>query len=127
RRPLRRDRRSELALSRGDGRRHRQVRPRRTGDREPLHRDGLVRAVLLVEAARLPEAVGDQHRRQPVRELAAPGPSRPVPDAPSALEVIRLRATRRWVILRGRVIAETSPARTTLLGEPVTFAPRADT
>ena len=46
-------------------------------------------------------------------------------DAPSAIEVIRLRASRRWVIRRGRVIAETTPARTTLLGEPVTFAPRA--
>jgi cytosine deaminase len=46
-------------------------------------------------------------------------------DAPDAVETIRLRATRRWVIRRGRVIAETTPARTTLLGEPVTF--RADT
>ena len=45
-------------------------------------------------------------------------------DAPTALEVIRLRATRRWVVRRGKVIAETSPARTTLLGEPVTFEPR---
>jgi len=44
-------------------------------------------------------------------------------DAPSALEVIRLRATRRWVIRRGEVVAETTPARTTLRGEPVTFAP----
>jgi cytosine deaminase len=44
-------------------------------------------------------------------------------DAPSALEVLRLRSTRRWVIRRGRVIAETTPARTTLLGERVTFAP----
>jgi cytosine deaminase len=42
-------------------------------------------------------------------------------DAPSALEVIRLRATRRLVMRRGRVIAETTPAKTTLLGEPVTF------
>jgi cytosine deaminase len=42
-------------------------------------------------------------------------------DAPDATEVIRLRATRRWVIRRGRVVAETTPARTTLLGEPVTF------
>ena len=42
-------------------------------------------------------------------------------DAPDALEVIRLRATRRWVIRRGQVIAETTPAQTTLLGEPVTF------
>jgi cytosine deaminase len=44
-------------------------------------------------------------------------------DAPDAIETIRLRATRRWVLRHGRVIAETSPARTTLLGEPVTFAP----
>jgi len=45
-------------------------------------------------------------------------------DAPSALEVMRLRATRRWVIRRGEVVAQTTPARTTLRGEPVTFAPR---
>jgi cytosine deaminase len=44
-------------------------------------------------------------------------------EAPSALEVLRLRAPRRWVIRRGRVVAETTPARTTLLGETVTFAP----
>jgi len=44
-------------------------------------------------------------------------------DAPSALEVLRLHPPRRWVIRRGRVVAETMPARTTLLGEPVTFAP----
>ena len=44
-------------------------------------------------------------------------------DAPSALEVLRLHAPRRWVIRRGRVVAETTPARTTLLGEPVTFTP----
>ena len=44
-------------------------------------------------------------------------------DAPDALEVIRLRATRRWVIRRGNVIAETTPARTVLNGEPVTFRP----
>jgi cytosine/creatinine deaminase len=44
-------------------------------------------------------------------------------DAPSALEVLRLHAPRRWVIRRGRVVAETTPARTTLLGEPVTFKP----
>ncbi len=31
-------------------------------------------------------------------------------DAPDAIEVIRLRATRRWVVRRGRVIAETTPA-----------------
>jgi len=45
-------------------------------------------------------------------------------DAPSALEVLRLHPPRRWVIRRGRVVAETTPARTTLLGEPVTFAPQ---
>jgi cytosine deaminase len=44
-------------------------------------------------------------------------------DAPSALEVLRLHPPRRWVIRRGRVVAETTPARTTLLGEPVTFVP----
>ena len=44
-------------------------------------------------------------------------------DAPDAVEVIRLRATRRWVLRRGSVIAETSPARTTLLGDPVRFGP----
>jgi cytosine deaminase len=42
-------------------------------------------------------------------------------DAPSALEVLRLHPARRWVIRNGRVIAETEPSRTTLLGEPVTF------
>ena len=42
-------------------------------------------------------------------------------DAPDALEVIRLRATRRWVIRRGRVIAETTPAETRLDGRRVTF------
>ncbi|TML84525.1 MAG: cytosine deaminase [Actinobacteria bacterium] len=42
-------------------------------------------------------------------------------DAPDPIEVIRLRAPRRWVIRRGRVIAETTPAQTTLLGEPVLF------
>ncbi len=44
-------------------------------------------------------------------------------DAPNALEVLRLHPPRRWVIRRGRVVAETTPARTTLLGEPVTFSP----
>jgi cytosine deaminase len=44
-------------------------------------------------------------------------------DAPSAVEVLRLHPPRRWVLRRGRVVAETTPARTTLLGEPVTFAP----
>jgi len=44
-------------------------------------------------------------------------------DAPTPLDVMRLHPPRRWVIRRGRVVAETTPARTTLLGEPVTFAP----
>jgi cytosine deaminase len=44
-------------------------------------------------------------------------------DAPNALEVMRLHPPRRWVVRRGRVIAETVPSTTTLLGEPVTFAP----
>lgn len=43
-------------------------------------------------------------------------------DAASPIDVISLRATRRYVVRRGRVIAETTPARTTLLGEPVNFA-----
>src|SRR5437763_388884 len=42
-------------------------------------------------------------------------------DAPTPLEVLRLHPARRWVVRRGRVIAETKPSRTTLLGEPVTF------
>ena len=45
-------------------------------------------------------------------------------EAPSALDVMRLHAPRRWVIRRGRVVAETMPAQTTLLGESVTFVPR---
>src|SRR5213082_1832302 len=44
-------------------------------------------------------------------------------DAPDPLEVIRLRATRRWVLRRGRVIAETTPAETRLDGDMVSFAP----
>jgi cytosine/creatinine deaminase len=44
-------------------------------------------------------------------------------DAPDALEVMRLHPPRRWVVRRGRVIAETVPSQTTLLGEPVTFSP----
>jgi cytosine deaminase len=44
-------------------------------------------------------------------------------DAPTAIEVMRLRASRRWVIRGGKVVAETTPARTTLLGELVTFEP----
>jgi cytosine/creatinine deaminase len=51
-------------------------------------------------------------------------------DAPSALEVMRLLPARRWVIRRGRVVAETSPAVTRLYEqdgreEVVTFAPPA--
>jgi cytosine/creatinine deaminase len=42
-------------------------------------------------------------------------------DAPSALEVMRLKPVRRWVIRRGKVIAETTPPQTTLLGERVMF------
>ncbi|MDX6511526.1 MAG: cytosine/creatinine deaminase [Gaiellaceae bacterium] len=45
-------------------------------------------------------------------------------DAPNAIEVLRLLPARRWVVRHGRVVAETDPARTTLLGDPVTFAPR---
>jgi cytosine deaminase len=43
-------------------------------------------------------------------------------DAPTPIDVISLRATRRYVVRRGRVIAETTPARTMLLGDPVNFA-----
>jgi cytosine deaminase len=43
-------------------------------------------------------------------------------DAPTPIDIISLRATRRYVLRRGRVIAETNPARTTLLGDPVNFA-----
>jgi cytosine deaminase len=43
-------------------------------------------------------------------------------DAPTPLEVMRLKPVRRWVIRGGRVIAETTPPQTTLLGDPVTFA-----
>ena len=43
-------------------------------------------------------------------------------DAPTAIDTISLRATRRYVVRRGRVIAETSPARTTLLGDRLNFA-----
>jgi cytosine/creatinine deaminase len=43
-------------------------------------------------------------------------------DAPTPIDVISLRATRRYVVRRGRIIAETSPARTTLLGQPLNFA-----
>ena len=47
-------------------------------------------------------------------------------DAATPIDVISLRATRRYVIRRGRVIAETTPARTTLLGDPVNFAVAGD-
>jgi cytosine/creatinine deaminase len=43
-------------------------------------------------------------------------------DAPTPLEVMRLKPVRRWVIRGGRVIAETTPPRTRLFGEDVTFA-----
>jgi cytosine/creatinine deaminase len=43
-------------------------------------------------------------------------------DAPTPLEVMRLKPVRRWVIRGGTVIAETTPPITTLLGEPVTFS-----
>ena len=43
-------------------------------------------------------------------------------DAATPIDVISLRATRRYVVRRGRVIAETTPARTTLLGAPLNFA-----
>jgi cytosine deaminase len=43
-------------------------------------------------------------------------------DAKTPIDVISLRATRRYVVRRGRVIAETTPARTTLLGDPLNFA-----
>jgi len=42
-------------------------------------------------------------------------------DAPTPLEVMRLKPVRRWVIRRGKVIAETTAPQTTLLGEPVNF------
>jgi hypothetical protein len=186
--------------------------PLRTRDREPLHSDGVVRAVLLVEAARLPEARRRQRRRQPYANSLIQGRLDPYPkrrgfaqlkellaegvnvslgndvivdpwyllgkadlvdaaslalhftymsgldeipqlldcatwrgartlgvedeygieegkradlvvfDAPSPLEVMRLKPVRRWVIRGVRVIAETTPPHTTLLGEDVTFA-----
>jgi len=43
-------------------------------------------------------------------------------EATTPIDVISLRATRRYVVRRGRVIAETTPARTTLLGDPLNFA-----
>lgn len=44
-----------------------------------------------------------------------------VHDAPTALELMRLRPPRRWVVRRGRVVAETTPAAARVLGEPVSF------
>ncbi len=44
-------------------------------------------------------------------------------DAPNATEVLRLNPARRYVVRRGTVIATTEPARTTLLGQPITFTP----
>jgi cytosine/creatinine deaminase len=43
-------------------------------------------------------------------------------DAPTPLEVMRLKPVRRWVVRRGRIIAETTPPETRLDGERVTFA-----
>jgi cytosine/creatinine deaminase len=42
-------------------------------------------------------------------------------DAPTPLEVMRLKPVRRWVVRRGRIIAETTPPETRLKGEPVAF------
>ena len=42
-------------------------------------------------------------------------------DAPTPLEVMRLKPVGRWVVRRGRIIAETTPPETRLRGEPVTF------
>jgi cytosine deaminase len=44
-------------------------------------------------------------------------------DAPSALEVLRLKPVRRYVVRRGRVVAETTPAHSTVEGEVVSFRP----
>jgi cytosine deaminase len=44
-------------------------------------------------------------------------------DAPNAVEVMRLKPVRRWVVRHGRVVAETTPAQSTVLGERVTFTP----
>jgi cytosine deaminase len=45
-------------------------------------------------------------------------------DAPTPIEVLRLNPARRFVVRRGNVIATTEPARTTLLGEPISFVPK---
>jgi hypothetical protein len=34
---------------------------------------------------------------------------------------MRLKPVRRWVVRRGRILAETVPPQTRLEGEPVTF------
>jgi cytosine deaminase len=47
-------------------------------------------------------------------------------DAATPLDVMRLRPVRRWVIRRGRLVAETTPPEAKVLGEPVTFAPPAE-
>ncbi|MDQ3857911.1 MAG: cytosine deaminase [Actinomycetota bacterium] len=49
-------------------------------------------------------------------------------EAPNALEVLRLRPVRRWVVRRGRLVAETWPARSHVFHpdgreEAVTFVP----
>jgi cytosine deaminase len=44
-------------------------------------------------------------------------------DASSALEVLRLKPVRRYVIRHGRVVAETTPSQSTVEGEVVTFIP----
>ena len=48
-------------------------------------------------------------------------------DAPTAVEVLRLMPARRWVVRRGQVVAETTPASTRLFHagreEEITFAP----
>ena len=50
-------------------------------------------------------------------------------DAPTALEVMRVKPVRRWVVRRGRVVAETSPAQSRLFtsddrAQTVTFVPQ---
>ena len=48
-------------------------------------------------------------------------------DCADEAEAIRLRPVARWVVRRGRVVAETEPARSRVIGEgweeQVTFAP----
>jgi cytosine deaminase len=59
----------ELVLPRGDGGQHGRGRPDRLCDREPLHLGGLLRALLLLEAARVPAPVGFAQ----LKELLAEG------------------------------------------------------